>query len=224
MTNLYNKFSLVDFLAYLLPGIYLLVVLAAWIPVIYGDSQLTIMLQVIKDLPSAVLIIGSTGVLGIAYLLGCLSSSFILELEPYLYDIADMTATKSRLSEKDAACERVSNILEKKFGIEGTDLDDAEYVGRSLVYEIAPACSQLIARQSSVRQLRRNCIFPTLFLAAAVFTLSGKNHSWGLIALGVFLLVVARQLLISALSNRMSEIRETFTALVAMSKNHGKDT
>jgi len=223
VTDLYNKFSLVDFLAYLLPGIYLLAVLTAWIPIIYGDGQLVTMLQVLKDLPGAFLIIGSSGVLGITYLLGCLSSSFILELEPFLNKIVDKTASKSRLSEKDAACKSISNILQKKFGIESVDLDDAEYVGRSLVYENAPACSQLIARQSSVRQLRRNCIFPTLVLAAAIFILSVLNCSWGLIVLGFFVLVIARQLTISALSNRISEIREIFTALVALRNNHGSD-
>jgi hypothetical protein len=223
MTNIYNKFSLLDFLAYLVPGMYFLAVIVFWFIIIFlGSTQLDQHLESLSDLPSTIQILGSTMAIGTMYLLGSFSSSFMLEFEPILQLLA--APCRKRTKEEKKLCQKIETVLESKFDIEKTCLEaGAEYIGRSIVYSQAPACAHLLARQSSVRQLRRNCVLPTLLLAGAFVFLGPQNSPFYFFTF-FMLLMLFRQLIVSALSNRVSEIRETLTALVAITASNGAES
>jgi hypothetical protein len=131
---------------------------------------------------------------------------------------------RKRTEEEEKLCQKIETVLESKFDIEKTCLEaGAEYIGRSIVYSQAPACAHLLARQSSVRQLRRNCVLPTLLLAGAFVFLGPQNSPFYFFTF-FMLLMLFRQLIVSALSNRVSEIRETLTALVAITASNGAES
>lgn len=217
MNDVYNKFSLVDFLAYLLPGIYLLLVLVAWILVGFCDTlSLENINEKLAGLSSTFLLVLSSFTIAVAYLLGCFSSSFVLELESWLQHKVGKVKSSNQLRKREKNCAQIKEVLETYFQLKPSDIADVEYVGRSIVYEKAPACSQLLARQSSVRQLRRNCVVPTALLSLLFFVLALLYVSWKFAIIGFVLIILLRQLVVSAHSNRISEIRETRTALVGI--------
>jgi hypothetical protein len=213
MDNIYNKFSLVDFLAYLLPGMYLLLVVLSGIHLLKPEFLMLRMNH--AELPTAIVWLGSIAFLALAYLFGCFSSSFVLEIEAFLRRLAGKLTRKNYGEEEKDLRLKMKELLEDQFQLRSAG-DYPEYIGRSIAYERTPACAPLLARQSSVRQLRRNCVVPTALLVLMLGYLSVQYCAPFYYVSLAFAVLLLRQLVISSHSNRVSEMRETYTALLAL--------
>jgi hypothetical protein len=209
-----NRFSLVDFLAYLFPGI--LSVLG-----IYAALQVPFFEFPEFDLLSAPLAIVVLFVFG--YILGVVLAGFSETILREWRKTRNRSFPKDRIPLPGLEAE-VVHAYQSLFGL----TKPAEfqwsathyYLCRALVMKYMPENAQSIERQIALRQMRMNLI-PTVLIWALVGTLWGIFYAWGSSpVLGFSLLVstvVLTTFIILTLLNRMdsNERRETREVLAS---------
>ncbi|HEV7642426.1 MAG TPA: hypothetical protein VGO50_00665 [Pyrinomonadaceae bacterium] len=218
------NFSLTDFLAYLFPG-------AVTLVAITGILCLTPYKYLLYQMPWDN-ILTSLLLIALAYLVGVIISSLTSnsETEKILNEIHPPNFEKEikeafEINFKTTECEA------KKW------TSDHFFAARSLVRERMPACSAAFDRQSSLRQFRRNSIFPVRLLGIAGILTGLKgiwdnpgplngDHIFKLLCCFILILIsvfgwpiINRFLRDSRLTNRKREVREVCTALLALSKS-----
>ncbi len=213
-----SRFSLIDFLAYLFPG--MLGTLG-----IYLLLFLTPLKDTLANLPKDF----TVGILFLAlsYVLGVIFSGFA-ELLMREWKIRRHGGLKERINLQGFEGE-VSQAFKNIFEI--TKEDEANwsiahyYLCRSLVLEYMPKAAQVIERQSSLRQLRMNMI-PSILIWLAVgaswgYKILGDLTTWGIVLI-VFSVSLSSIILIIIVnrmnSNEEREVRETLTAFIAGNK------
>jgi len=219
MKETYANFSLTDFLAYLFPGIVMVLALAALL-------LLTPASQKLMCIPLNL----ATGAVGItlAYFLGVIVSSFTYPLERLLYMVLRKRDPIESI-QLPGFEKQVRSAFQQFVGV---DTDWSQYhffVARSLLGELAPRAAAAAERQNSLRQLRRNSLVPVLFLAAAGVCWGLSVRSWneadasygmGLVVLSIVGWVFITYFLIAVgmHRNRSREVREICSALLVLQK------
>jgi hypothetical protein len=210
-----SRFSLVDFFAYLFPGM-------AGVLGVLGLLLLT-PLRVALHLLSADV---STGVLffALSFIMGVIFSGFSeIVIKWRKPEIRSTIKASIQLANFKA------DVLEAFRGALDLSKDDKVqwssehfYLCRSLVLEKMHNCAQLIERQSGLRQLRMNMTFPILIwfaggIAWGIYEIADSEPFWGisllivsaLLVLPTFLMIVNRMD-----SNERREVREVLSAFV----------
>jgi hypothetical protein len=211
-----NRFSLVDFLAYLFPGI--VGTLGLYILLLLTPLQ-----DPLRRFPTGL----TTGVLflTVSFILGVIFSGFSeLAVKRRRSKIREELKSSMPLTcfEKDLA-RAFQDIFHLPPDSEVRWSRDHIYVCRSLVVEKMPNCAQLIQRQNGLRQLRMNLIFPLLIwffagLAWGMHQISNQRPFWGsiLIALSVALVPPTFSVIINRMDgNERRETREVLSAFLA---------
>lgn len=213
------KVSLSDFLAYLFPGVIMLLSLAAFL-------RLSRFKYLLYEIPQT---LGTALVLvACAYFAGVAVSSLTVVFETILKRlIRPVRSLSSRVILK--GCEGFSGDVEAAFnhtfGKHGEWSETHFYIARALVHEKMPNCAAIADRQNSLRQIRRNSVLPVLSLGAAgvIAGIQDKATNTGgsslsgntLIALSVISSVaVALSCLVGMYENRKREARNVCTSLV----------
>ncbi len=211
--DLSNRFSLVDFLAYLFPGI--LSTLGIY---------LLLLLTPLKNVMQGVSLDTGTGLLFLAlsYIVGIITSGFaeIAVRERHTAGLKEALCLDGFQSELVKAFDGLLSIspdVKPEWSVSHF------YLCRSLVFEYMPNVGQIVQRQISLRQLRMNMI-PSIMIWLAAAVLWGTVYAidvqplWGgALIIGSILGAIAT---ISVLLNRMNdnekrEVRETLTAFLA---------
>lgn len=209
------SFSLTDFLAYLFPGIIMLVAIAVLI-------RLSPYKYLLAEIPSNII----TGVflIACAYFVGISISSLMGSLQKPLdkfFDAYNPTSEIPLTNFEDDVKKAFINI----FGDHGEWSRSHLYLARTLIREKMPKCVSVIERQSSLRQIRRNIVLPVLFLgvigiiAGIKMIVNAKQVGWGMSVIlissfGAY--VIARTLIKNGThANRKREVREVCCGLVA---------
>ncbi len=212
-----NRFSLVDFLAYLFPGI-----------VASLGLGVLLLLTPLKDAITLIPADLATGILflTVSYLVGVILSGF-----------SEIT-TKWRRGGKGLDVMQTSILVpgfqedvRRAFRAMFKPHYEGEiewsrthfYLCRSLVYERMPNAALVIQRQSALRQLRMNLIFPMLIwfgagLGWGIWCFYNNLLVWGivLIALSIALVILTLSMIINRMnSNEYREVREVLAAFLA---------
>lgn len=212
-----NKFSLVDFLAYLFPGImgalglYFLLLLTP-----LSSSLMSIPI----DLATGVLL------LAFSYVLGVVFSGFAEIIVRQRIRRKSFVWVKKTL-QVPGFKEEIRSAFCATFG-DGEDYEidrsaSRFYLCRSMVLEFMPGVAPRIRRQISLRQLRMNLIPAVTLWAVAgvgwgIKVIGDKMPTWGygLIAGSVGLWVLVVWAIVNRMnSNEKREVREVFTAFLA---------
>ena len=212
-----NRFSAVDFLAYLFPGM-------VGTLGIYVLLLLTPLKGTLRHLPVNV----STGILflTISFIFGVISSGFSeMVVKKLGEEFRDNLKTSIEFGVfENEVLKAFQNLLKLGQEQEVRTLWSRQhfYLCRSLVIEKMPSCAQLVIRQSGLRQLRMNIMFPVLIWFVAGLTW-GINQSysgsrfWG-VALILASLLSVPPTLISVMnrmdSNEQREVREVLSAFL----------
>jgi hypothetical protein len=212
-----NKFSLMDFLAFLFPGIvstlglYLVLLLTPLNP---------LLISLPIDLATGILLLTSSYVLG-----GVLSGfseivvKFIAQRSPRVWVKQTIPVPGFKEEILSAFCATFGGTQEDATGWSATHF----HLCRSMVFEFMPGLAQWIQRESSLRQLRMN-----LILAVAIWLMAGVG--WGIRIINSnmpvwgYALIIGSVIswfpVIGAIVNRMRrneerETREVLTAFLA---------
>lgn len=174
-----KQFSLTDFLAYFFPGLFSTLGL-------YLLVRLTPLSSSLNALPSDL----TSGLifLALSYILGVIFSGFSMSLTEWMekiqkhQDVWDTLQPEQFQEELLHAFRDVFNPG-KENGIQWSR--EHFYLCRSLVIEKMPVVAQRAERQSSLRQIRRNLIFPILiwFIVGVAWGLNTINQGkpdWGI--------------------------------------------
>lgn len=214
-----DQFSLVDFLAYLFPGVvgalglYLLLLLTP-----LGPSLISLPV----DWTTGVLL------LALSYVLGVILSGFAEIVVRFVAQRRSSVWVKETIPVPGFR-EEIESAFWATFGGAGEDASVWSvthfHLCRSMVFEFMPGLAQWIQRQSSLRQLRMNLIpGVTLWLIGGVGwgikVLSGGRSVWGCaLIVGS---VVLWFLVVGAIVDRMerNEERETREVLTAFLAGH----
>lgn len=199
-----KQFSLADFLAYFFPGLFSFL----------GLYMLMILTPISTRTPTST--VGIITFIVLSYILGIILSGF-----SDLVTFQKNRASRDKIPIKDfedeicKACSEIFNVNKKW-------TTPHFYMCRSLVLEKMPHISQKIERQSSLRQLRRNLLFPILIwigtgMVYGISFLINGQRPWG-IATCIFSIVIG-SLVFKAMRDRMlkneeREVRETLTAFL----------
>jgi hypothetical protein len=208
-----SRFSLVDFLAYLFPGVFGLL-----------GMHILLLLTPAKDSLIRLPIDLTTGVLFLAlsYVAGVVMSGFseVLPRMGRLYHSHTSELLPGLENELTRAFQAVFRLrCEGEFEWSRTHF----YLCRSIIYERMPCARALIQRQSGLRQLRMNLIVPVLiWLAAGVgwgaWSLLHHLAPWGImliIASPVVCLSASMMIVNRMRSNDRREQREVLVAFLS---------
>lgn len=209
-----NKFTLVDFLAYLFPGI----VSALGLFVLLLRTPLKrLLFPISPDWATGVL------VLVVSYVLGVLLSGFaeiavkrINRMMRHQWSRASISP-KAFEAEIRAAFDALVDKPQSAWSAENF------YVCRSLVFQVMPAVAPFIQRQGSLRELRMNLLPAITVWLVAGLVWGGWAFGHGLLGWGYALtigstvswIVVGGVLVDRMNRNEAREVREVFTAFLA---------
>ncbi len=230
--DLTSTMTLMDFLAYLFPGINLLI--AIWIiltTVGVLDSN------GLSDLSAASGIIYGVAGTAMSYFLGAVVSSLVHDGEKWLY---------KRLGMKDprgAPTDAMNELMEGGwdsdpaaafnaiFGVTGNWNESRFYISRAIVAERLPQVAAFGERQNMLRQFRRNSIIPLIVWVVAIATWVAKRGlgDGGILAkvvafvAGVLLVIGGCRLMTATVRgmwrNRIREVREIAAGLQILSQD-----
>jgi hypothetical protein len=143
-----------DFLAYLFPGTVTLIALAAAVSLSPFRRLLTGM--------SANVVTGFL-LVALSYFAGTVISSLTYNLEARFRRHFKLQDPRTEIP-LDSFRIEIQVAFQEIFGVEWGCSVDHFYLARSLIRERMPSSMRVIDRQSSLRQLRRNSIIPTVLL------------------------------------------------------------
>lgn len=211
-----SRFSIVDFFAYLFPGIAgaLGVYALLSLPPLKSTFHL-----VTSDLTAGIIF------LTVSFIMGVIFSGFseiaIKWREPETR--ADIKTSIPFTHFHEDIYKAFQDVL--KLDQPGKEQWSREhfYMCRSLVFEKMQSCAQLIQRQSSLRQLRMNMTCPLFIwfgagVAWGIFHLTDRNLLWGisLLATSISLVIPTFLMVVNRMdSNERREVREVLTAFLA---------
>ncbi len=211
-----NRFSLVDFLAYMFPGV-------------VGTLGLYILLLLtpLKDILQHLSADLATGILFliVSFILGIVFSGFS-EMAIKWREPEERSRIKSSIplsNFEDDIVSAFGNILKPNQENATQWSKDQFYLCRSLVFEKMPNCTQLIQRQIGLRQLRMNLAFPIIiwFIAGlgwGIHQIRNNDQFWGIILVAVsmsFVIPVFIMIMNRMDSNERREVREVLSAFLA---------
>lgn len=210
-----SRFSLVDFFAYLFPG------MAGMLGVL-----VLLLLTPLRGTLHFLSVDLSTGVL-------FLSMSFIMGIIFSGFSEIAIKWRKPEIRSTIKASIQLANfkgeILEAFRGALELNRDDKVqwssehfYLCRSLVLEKMQSCAQLIQRQSGLRQLRMNMTFPIFIWFAAgiawgIYEIANREAFWGisLLIVSAFLVLPTFLMIVNRMdSNEQREVREVLSAFL----------
>ena len=212
-----NKFSLVDFLAYLFPGIvstlglFLLLLLTPLGP---------LLLSLPIDLATGVL------VLVLSYVIGVLLSGFAEIAVKWIARITHRTWSRETIrmtAFRPQILAAFHALFEEDTEPQDKWMAQRFYLCRSLVFEHMPALAPFIQRQGSLRELRMNLlpaitVWLSVGIAWGTWAIRNGMVCWGyaLIAGSVALWVLVGWVLYNRMNrNEQREVREVLTAFLA---------
>jgi hypothetical protein len=211
-----NRFSLVDFLAYLFPGV-----------VATLGLYILLLLTPLKDMLRHLSADLATGILFliVSFILGVVFSGFS-EIAIKWREPEDRARIKSSIPLVNFENDIVSafrDILKPNQENAAQWSKEQFYLCRSLVIERMPNCAQLIQRQIGLRQLRMNLAFPMIIwffagLGWGIHQISNSEYFWGviLIAVSVSFVIPAFIMILNRMdSNERREVREVLSAFLA---------
>lgn len=211
-----SRFSLIDFFAYLFPGI--------------AGTLGLLMLLLLTPLKSTFNLLSadlSSGILflTVSFIMGVVFSGFS-EIAIKWREPEARASIKSSIpfnSFQNDLLEAFRDELKLNRDDNVQWSRDHFYLCRSLVFEKMQNCSQLIQRQSGLRQLRMNMTFPiiiwfTVGISWGINNITNGDRFWGItlifvsisLVLPTFLMIVNRMD-----SNERREVREVLTAFLA---------
>lgn len=223
MNNLSFSFSLVDFLAYVFPGI--VIILAIFI--------ITLFIPQCKEVISNIEITWVIGLIGIAiaYLFGMLSSNvfFLLGFEKRRF--VKGTDIENPLSNPLLEDFRndIRSAYNQLFGECNTWSRKQYYLIRSVVREQAPQSAEYANRQNSLRHMRKNSIIPVWFWGGVGISAGIKMFFMefkGDVLAGISIIIISfiltwfltYVLLEGAARNREFEVRDYCLAFLHLNK------
>ncbi len=211
-----NRFSLVDFLAYLFPGI--AGTLGLYILLLLTPLKDTLR-HLSADLATGILFLTVSFILGIVF--SGFSEMAIKRRDPEVRDRIKSSVPLAKFEGDIVSAFR--DMLKSDQENAALWSTDQFYLCRSLVFEKMPNCAQVIQRQIGLRQLRMNLTFPMIIWFFAGFgwgihQISSSDHLWGiiLIAVSVLLVIPAFIMIVDRMdSNERREVREVLSAFLA---------
>ncbi|HXQ36189.1 MAG TPA: hypothetical protein VN843_19395 [Anaerolineales bacterium] len=205
--DLSKQFSLTDFLAYFFPGLFAVVGL-----------YLLILLTPIQTalIPADI----TTGIvfLAISYVVGIVLSGFSEWIEKTIERNTRQSIPIDGF--QDDVVTAFNDIFDKNTSETMQWSQTHFFLCRSLILEKMPAIAQVILRQSSLRQLRRNLLLPIIiWLLAGIAwgtwnTLNG-HRLWGFLVVVLSIIVSTVSYLVTVARMRQNEEREVREVLTA---------
>lgn len=210
-----SRFSVVDFFAYLFPG--MAGMLGVLVLLLLTPLRATLHL-LSADLSTGVLFFAASFIMGVIF--SGFSEIAIKWRKPEIR--STIKASIELANFKDDILEAFRGALDLNKDAKGQWSSEHFYLCRSLVLEKMQSCAQLIQRQSGLRQLRMNMTFPILIWFAAgvawgINEIVNRELFWGISLLAVSALLVLPTFLMIVNrmdSNERREVREVLSAFL----------
>jgi uncharacterized membrane protein YhaH (DUF805 family) len=214
--DIINRFSLVDFLAYLFPGI-------------IGSLGIVMLLLLtpLQDEVSSAANNITAGILFLtaSYIVGVLIAGFseIVTKWRGAQRFGELQSSIPLPGFEDDILRTFQAVFEQASESKVQWTRTHFYLCRALVHERMPGAAQVVQRQSGLRQLRMNLIFPALIwlcvgIGWGIWNLNNGLTSWGLVLIiGSLVLFVPTLMMIfnRMHSNEYREVREVLVAFLA---------
>jgi len=215
-----NKFSLVDFLAYFFPGGLTAI----------GLTLLLLLTPIFDKVPLLKIdwLVAGILLVIISYSIGVIFSGFaeIIEFRIAIKRTPRIKATIPLPELEDDIIQSVKELLEKPKEYKLDWSASHYYVCRSYLWKYAPEVTEIMVRETSMRQLRLNLLHTVTVWALASVGWGTKllsNHlfGWGIILLIIPVLAwypLCQSLINRMRSNEEREVREVLSAFLATFK------